>query len=332
MRVVAIEEHVGSPELMSRIPSGRIESRGWGSLDALPPIYREFARRLAEGGDARIAEMDRDGVDMQVLSVTGPGADLLDPDEAPSFARDYNNFVAETVKRHPARFAAFAHLPMSAPEAAADEFERTVVEHGFCGAMVNGTTAGAFLDDRRFDPILSRAVKLDLPIYLHPAPPEEPVRQAYYGRLPGPAGPLLATAGWGWHAETALHVLRLALSGTFDRHAGLKIVIGHMGEGLPAMLERADGVMSKAMRGAMDRSVSETILDHVMVTTSGFVAGAAFDALLATFGPRRIMFGIDYPYSPGGPQVEFLKAMPLPEDAVCGIAHANAEALLKLSG
>ncbi len=106
--------------------------------------------------------------------------------------------------------------------------------------LVNGATDGRFLDDPAFEPVLARAEALDLPIYLHPGIPVEAVRKAYYDGLPGNFSFTMALSAWGWHADTAIHTLRLVLSGALDRHPGLKIVIGHMGEALPFMLDRID--------------------------------------------------------------------------------------------
>ena len=139
---------------------------------------------------------------------------------------------------------------MLAPEAAADELERTVKDLGFHGALVNGATDGRFLDDPAFEPILASAAALDLPIYLHPGIPTQAVRSAYYDNLPGNFSFTMALSAWGWHADTAIHTLRLALSGALDRHPGLKIVIGHMGEALPFMLDRIDETTSRRGEGA----------------------------------------------------------------------------------
>jgi predicted TIM-barrel fold metal-dependent hydrolase len=122
--------------------------------------------------------MDASGITVQVLSVSGPGADLLPQAEAIPLARDLNDALAGAVAEHPDRYAGFAHLPMTAPEAAADELERTVTQLGLSGALINGVTDGRFLDDPGFAPILARAEALDVPIYIHPGIPPEPVRKA----------------------------------------------------------------------------------------------------------------------------------------------------------
>ena len=125
--------------------------------------------------------------------------------------------------------------------------------------MVHGTTEGRFLDHASFDQILSAAEELDVPIYIHPHIPPEPVRQAYFSDLPTGAGRVLETAGWGWHSETAIHVLRMVVAGTLDRHRRLKLIIGHMGEMLPMMLDRADYVFSLDV-DHLERPISRTVL------------------------------------------------------------------------
>jgi predicted TIM-barrel fold metal-dependent hydrolase len=219
---------------------------------------------------------------------------------------------------------------MSAPDAAADELERCVTRHGLVGGMVHGTTGGLFLDDSCFAPLLSRFEALDVPLYLHPAAPPRPVFEAYYDRLPGDAGMLMSIAGWGWHSETAIHVLRLVLSGALDRHPRLKLIIGHMGEGLPAMFARCYQVFADESRDRLTRTVSRTITDQVWVTTSGFFTLAPLLPLLMTFGADRVMFSVDYPFSPNQRGRDFLDALPVsPADRI-KIAHANADALLRL--
>jgi hypothetical protein len=203
----------------------------------------------------------------------------MPPDQGLDLARAYN----DRLKQLSDRFAGFAHLPMTAPEAAADELQRAVENLGFCGALINGTTGGRFLDDPSFEPILARAAQLDVPLYLHPNLPPQVIRKAYYDGLPDVVSAILATGGWGWHAETAVHILRLVLSGALDRHPNLKLIIGHMGEGLPAMLARFN-VFNAAMSAYLKRTVSETILDQVWITTSGFFTLPPFMAALLTFG------------------------------------------------
>jgi uncharacterized protein len=191
MRVVALEEHFSIPSLVQRIDPDVIARHG------IPPGFPNPAQQqLADLGVQRLADMDANGITVQVLSASGTGAYLLDGAEGVAFARDVNDVLGKAVTTHPDRFAGFAHLPMRTPEAAADELERTVRSLGFCGALINGLTEGRFLDDPRFDVILARAEQLDVPIYLHPNLPPQSVRDAYYSAFPvlpafvlkGPAG------------------------------------------------------------------------------------------------------------------------------------------------
>jgi uncharacterized protein len=224
----------------------------------------------------------------------------------------------------------FAHLPLLAPEAAAVELERAVRQLGFHGVLVNGATDGRFLDDPMFEPVLAQAEALDVPIYLHPGIPTEAVRNAYYDGLPGNFSFTLALSAWGWHADTAIHVLRLALSGALDRHPGLKIVIGHMGEALPFMLDRIDETTAATAKTHLRRSVRQTILDQVWITTAGFFTMVPFMSALMSFGVDRIMFSVDYPFASNIRARAFLDALPVSPADREKIAYGNADRLLKL--
>jgi predicted TIM-barrel fold metal-dependent hydrolase len=295
-----------------------------------PGFGAQLEKPLADLGDLRLREMDEAGITVQVLSASHAGADLLDGAEGVAFARDINDLLAKAIANHPDRFGGFAQLPMRSPQAAADELERTVRDLDFCGALINGVTEGRFLDDPRFDPILARAERLDAPIYVHPNLPPQSVREAYYSGLPGLSGFRLATAAWGWHSEVAIHVLRLVLSGTLDRHPKLRLIIGHMGEGLAAMMVRSDRTLADYV-GHLTRSVAQTILDQVSVTTSGLFTQPPLDVALAVFGIDRVMFSIDYPYSSNRTGRNFLDTLKLPAADLEKFAHGNADRLLKLS-
>lgn len=329
MRIVALEEHYTVPQIVAGISPEAITQRGFPGADF---VWAQTTKRseLADLGAARIADMDASGITVQVLSVAGPGADLVPGQQGIDLARAYNDALAAACARHPDRYRGFAHLPMPAPEAAADELERTVKDLGFHGVLVNGATGGRFLDDPAFEPILARAEALDVPIYLHPGIPTQAVRNAYFDGLPGNFSFTMALSAWGWHADTAIHTLRLVLSGALDRHPGLKIVIGHMGEALPFMLDRIDETTALQAKTLLRRSVRQTITDQVWLTTSGFFTMVPFMAALMTFGVDRIMFSVDYPFASNARARAFLDALPVsPADRV-KIAHGNADQLLRL--
>jgi predicted TIM-barrel fold metal-dependent hydrolase len=273
--------------------------------------------------------MDEAGITVQVLSNTGPGPDLVSGDEGIAIAREMNDHLANAIARHPKRFAGFAVLPMQSPDACAAELVRSVKELGFVGALINGTTDGRFLDHKSYDGLLAAAVDLDVPVYIHPHLAPEPVRQAYYSDLQPGASRVLEAAGWGWHSETAIHLLRLVLAGTLDRHPRLKLIIGHMGEMLPMMLARIDEVFALDIKH-LERPISRAIADQVWLTTSGIFTEPPFLAALLTFGIDRIMFSVDYPYAPNAKGRAFLDRLSLSPADMAKLTHANADALLKL--
>ena len=287
--------------------------------------------KLKELGSSRLADMDAAGISVQVLSWSGPGADLLAGQEGVDFSREVNDALARAVTKHPDRYAGFAHLPLQSPGDAAGELERAVRELGLRGALVNGLTEDRFLDHPSFEVLLARAEALDVPIYIHPNIPPEAVRQAYYVGLPKPTVNFaLSIAGFGWHAEMAIHVLRLVLAGTLDKHPKLKIIIGHMGETLPMMLARCDEIFRHETEDYLQRSVAQTLTEQVWVTTSGVFTVPPLQALLATFGVDRVLFSIDYPYSPNEKGRAFLDRLPLAPADQAKIAHGNADRLLGL--
>ena len=328
MRTVALEEHFTVPSLVRRIRPEAISRRGFGKRTPVPGRVNPL-ELLPEIGSTRLGAMDAAGISVQVLSTSGPGADLVDGAEGIAIAREMNDALAEAIARHPDRFHGFAHLPMREPEAAAEELVRSVKSLKFVGALINGLTEDRFLDDRRFEPVLAAAEELDVPIYLHPHLAPQAVRELYYSNLPGNAGYVLEAAGWGWHAETAVHVLRLVLAGTLDHHPRLKLIIGHMGEGLPAMLARCDQV-SEAYVQHLARPISRAILDQVSITTSGMFTTPPFLAALLTFGIDRILFSVDYPYAANDSGRAFLQSLALAPADLAKLAHGNADRLLKL--
>ncbi len=328
MRTVTIEEHFSVPALVRRIDPETISRRGFGprKLPASGPNPFEL---LPEIGERRLQAMDEAGITVQVLSNSGPGPDLLPGSDGIALAREMNDHLAAAVARHPDRFAGFAALPMQSPDAAAAELGRAVKDLHFVGALVNGTTEGRFLDHPSYDGVLATAVELDVPIYIHPHLPPHAVRQAYFSDLPQGAGRVLETAGWGWHSETAVHLLRMVVAGTLDRHPRLKLIIGHMGEMLPMMMARADHVFAHDI-DHLKRPVSRAILDQVWITTSGIFDEPPLLAALLTFGIDRILFSIDYPYSANALGRTFLDHLSLAPADMAKFTHGNADRLLKL--
>jgi len=320
IRTITLEEHFATPAFLKG-PGARSKER---------PGAAQLLDQLCDLGERRIADMDAAGIDVQVLSLTAPGVDQLDATEAVKLARDTNDILADAVRRHPSRFAGFAALPTASPETAADELDRMVREHSFKGAVINGHIRGRYLDDEFFWPILERAEALQVPLYLHPTPPPQPVIEASYaGKYSAEVTERLSTAAWGWHIETALHTLRLILGGAFDRYPRLQLVIGHLGEALPFMLPRIDRSLPMAMT-KLHRPIGAYLRENLHYTISGFNFMSTFLDLLLEVGANRIMFSADYPYGSMSQACTFLDQLPVSPADKERIAHSNAELLLRL--
>ena len=272
--------------------------------------------------------MDEAGIDMQILSLTSPGVEQLEEKEAIKVARESNDFLVDAVKKNPTRFAAFATIPTISPEKAAEELERMVYDHDFKGAVINGHVQGRYLDDKFFWPIFEKAETLGVPIYLHPTQPPKAVVDTYYKGFTPNVSYMFANAGWGWHIETALHVLRLILGGVFDKYPKLQIVIGHLGESLPFMLNRVDNMPPEMTK--LKHPVSYYLRENIHYTFSGFNFTPTFIDLMLQVGVDRIMFSADYPYASMQEAREFLEKLPISPADREKIAHGNAERLFKL--
>jgi hypothetical protein len=315
MRVVAIEEHHIIPEMSSYM-----------DLSWFPP---EVQDRLHATAGERLAGMDAAGIDMQVLSVVLPTPWMLPAETAVPLAAKANGELQAMVTANPDRFAAFAALPVTVPDAAAAELERTVGELGFVGAMISGTIGGRFLDDPLFSPILETAARLGVPLYLHPGPPPKPVADIYYSGFADPVSQALATAGYGWHYETSLHAVRMILGGVFDRLPGLKVILGHLGEGIPFHLARIDDTLPPSATGIAG-PVSRYFREHFWITTSGYFYDGPFRLTQETFGNERLIFSVDYPFADNQRARDWFDRLDLAPDIREKISHRTVDELLRL--
>ena len=331
MRTIALEEHYATPAFMEG-PGLALKAQAEAARDhpRVAAGYGKLIEQLCDLGRGRITAMDAAGIDVQVLSLTSPGVEQLDAAEAATLAREANDSLAEAVGRHLGRLAGFAALPTPAPQAAADELERTVREHGFKGTMINGHSRGRYLDDVFFWPILECAQELRVPLSPHPTPPPQAVIEtSYIGNYAPAVAVGLSTAAWGWHIDTAIHVLRLILCGAFDRYPGLQLVIGHLGEGLPFMLPRIELALPAEVT-KLERPVSSYLRENLHYTFGGFNWTPAFLDLLLQVGAERIMFSTDHPYASMTEARAFLDHLPVSSADKERIAHGNAERLLRL--
>ena len=251
--------------------------------------------KLLDMGEGRLAVMDEAGIDVSVISLTAPGVEQFEPVLGARLARNANDALAEGVARHADRFQGFAALAVKDVDGAVKELERAVKDLGLRGWKTHSNYGDSYLDEKQYWPILAKAEELDVPIYLHPTTPKIPEFWTYGVALAGPP--------FGFGLETSLAAMRLVLSGAFDTFPRLKLVLGHLGEGLPFHMQRMDWAFerphAKADKGAvvpLNRKPSEYFQSNLMVTTSGNYLPAAFRCTREVLGMEKIMLGTDYPY------------------------------------
>jgi predicted TIM-barrel fold metal-dependent hydrolase len=329
MRTIALEEHCLTPELRELLGP---QIHPYYAVHKWPP---PLEARLMDLGEGRIAEMDTQGIDVQVLSMVQPGLEHSTPDRAVPVARAFNDRIAEAIAAYPDRFAGFAALATSDPVAAADELARAVRELGFKGALINGRSLDRFLDDEFFWPMFESAEALGVPIYLHPMPPPKAVYDVYYSGFGDAVGFMLAAPAWGWHIETGLHALRLILAGVFDRFPNLQVIIGHMGEVIPFMLARIDETIGGRLaldpaRPKIELSVREYFERNFHITTSGLFTDPPLRCAIDTLGIDKVLFAVDHPFSDGAAARRWIDAAAISEQERAKITHQNAERLLGL--
>ena len=319
MRKIGLEEHFVTPELAAY-------GAGTAAI-AQPGAWRDASRRLLDVTQERLPQMDAAGLDVQVLSLNSPGVQAeTDTGTAVAQAAAVNDVLAATIAEHPTRFAGFAALPLQDGEAAAKELERAVTQLGLRGALVNAHTQGKYLDDPSLRVLWERAEGLDVPLYLHPANGYDSAH--VLSDHPELIGPM-----WSWGTDTATHALRLVFGGVFDDFPDAKLLLGHMGEGLPYALWRLDSRWDfHAHRGIeLARGVPSAYLRHnLYVTTSGVCSPAPLLCALLALGADHILFGTDYPFEDIATATAFLDGAPLSESDRERISFRNAEAMLRL--
>ena len=301
-QIIAIEEHYLDKDVDAKVQ----KVAGGGEVTR---------KRLLDLGDLRVKDMDEAGIDVQVLSHCPPGAQAFDPNEAKERSAGVNDRLHDFILTNPARFRGFATLPTRTPELAANELERCHRELGFHGAIVHGLTEGEFIDMPRFWPIFERAEFLDIPIYIHPGRPHPAVIDAYYKDYVKQYRSILS-AGWGFTVETATAGLRMVLSGIFDKYPNLKIILGHMGEGLPFLTWRINHSFGEIIPNQGKKAgFSEIFKKHFHITTSGNFSDAALLCTIMEMGADRIIFSVDWPYVDNKPGSEWIETIAVsPED------------------
>lgn len=323
-KIIAIEEHFTTPLYRQHVSAGAF--RKFFLTSRSEQLGHSITEQIGDLERDRLRYMDEVGIDMQVLSFGQPGAQGFPADIAIPMARDANDRLYEVMLKHPTRFNGFAALPTADPDASVKEFERCVKELGFRGAMIHGHTQGAFLDEKKFWGIFATAESLGVPIYLHPAMPHPDAIKAYFG----PYEELQGSA-WGFAIDTSCHFLRIMFAGVFDAYPKLKIILGHLGEGLPFAMHRLHDHTYRSMeRRGLKKTALDYIKHNLVVTTSGNWYEPAFVCTLMALGIDSILFAVDWPYEPNRTGRDFLMNLSISDEDREKIACTNIERVLGL--
>lgn len=334
MRLITVEEHFTAQEIIDE--NNKFSAKTQTHQD---PEMAEFYKSMVFVGNAlmdadegRLAFMNKNKIDMQVLSYTSPVSDNVTASEAVRICRRANDILAEKVKAHPERFAAFATLPMADPVEAAKELERCVKEYNFCGALLAGQFQGHFYEEKSFFQIFAEAAKLDVPVSFHPAPINQ-IIQDYYYRSPEFSSFItgqFSSAGFGWHLDVGIHEVRLILSGIFDKLPNLKLIAGHWGETIISYLDRLDYIMPPKSTG-LSKKISDYYKENIYITPSGILSPLQFEYAVKLVGAEHILWAVDYPYVIEGNFYDFLVTadfLTLEQKEL--ISHKNAEKILHI--
>lgn len=336
---IATEEAYAPADMLERyrrlIRDGSADDPGFASLmgyflfnDSRPT--RDVVERLEDLGERRLADMDASGIDRQIVSLTAPGLQVFDRDTAVGLASEYNDGLAEAVARRPDRLTGLAAVAPQDARAAARELERAVSRHGLRGAIVNSHTHGEYLDDPKFWPLFEAAEALDVPVYIHPQTPPKSM-----------IGPLLEAgldgAIYGFAVETGMHLLRIIVAGVFDRYPRLKVVIGHLGEGIPYWLFRVDFFHRRILAThryenfqPLELTPSEYMRRNVYVTTSGMAWEPPILYARSVLGNDRVLYAMDYPYQFVPEEVRVTDELPISVEEKRELYQTNAERVFGL--
>lgn len=322
--------------------------------------YNKYNKLLDVTG-LRLKEMKENNIIYQILSFTSAGIqNLYFYEDQVKKAKQYNNYMYKQIKNNPTKFKAFATLPMQDPVQATLELERCVKKLGFLGALINGNdvkynkdgtkNVALFYDTPDYDILWAKFVELDVPIYIHPrvyytptTTSPDPLMTDLYNQFPQFPG-----SAWGFSINLAQHVLRLVLSGVFDRFPNLKLILGHLGEALPWWAERFDHRLcvyknellqiSKAKFKELGLPIfnipkltlTQYLKKNIYVTTSGWFSNDALEYVIKIMGIDRVMFSIDYPYENQYLASDWIDNLPLSHEHKEKIAYKTAAKLLKL--
>ena len=320
---IALEEHFAINETLE-------DSNGF-----LPNhVWPELKSRLLDIHDKRLHEMDRNGIEISILSLNAPAVQAIhDKDRAAKIARIANEYLAEQILTSPDRFRGFAALPMQDPELAVIELKYAVEKLGFIGALVNGFSqidqpdTAVYYDRTEYNIFWQEIAKLDVPFYLHPRNPIPSMAEIYRENdwLMGPT--------WAFGQETAVHALRLMGNGIFDRFPNIQIILGHLGEGIPYSLWRIDNRNAWTQTphsNLAKRPVAYYFQNNFYLTTAGNFHTPTLMQAITEIGIERVLFSTDWPFENMDHASYWFDKADIDEKSRKKIGSENSQRLFKL--
>jgi uncharacterized protein len=335
-KIITIEEHFVLKNISQKVVAFNTKQNVGTQPDSLVQkelmaIVMPTLDDIADVGERRIQFMDESGIDMQVLSY-GPGSpqNITDKTLALELCQEANNELANLIKMHPTRFSGFALLRVANPNAAAEELERAVRQLGLKGTMLSGTFNGRFFDEPEFFAIFSKAHELNVPLYIHPSIIEKNVAEYYYQSesWSAVAGAMFASAGYGWHLDSGIAMVRLIASGILDKLPNLKLISGHWGELAAFFLNRLDDKLGITLK--LNRKISDYYKSNIFITPSGMFSENQLKFAIAEVGADNIIYSGDYPFLFDKNTKGFLEKADISKEDKEKIAYKNAEKLLGL--
>ncbi|MEI9851457.1 MAG: amidohydrolase family protein [Sphingomonas sp.] len=284
--------------------------------------------RLIDWEERRIADMDLNGVDMHLLSLTAPGVQMFDARQGHRAGAHRQRPDGRDRPPPPDRFAGLGTFAPQDPARAAREIERCATELKLNGLVINSHTNDLYYDDPFFFPVFEAIEASGLALYIHPRALSKQIDKAFrdYG---------LDTAIWAMASRPAPMRCAWSSRACSNRFPRLKIVLGHMGEGIPFWLWRLDymhqnAAMAWGRRAARAAKILRIFPRNFAITTSGVESHAALGYSVDVLGPENVMWAIDYPYQPTTPAVQFMRTAPLAEDVKAMVAGGNAARIFRI--
>lgn len=332
MKIITIEEHIGNKKIneaaekycdpaISRKQLSEELAAMYPSFSNVPGIYDM---------DERLKFMENNGVSMQILSYSNTIPRNIPADREVYYNALANDELKKIVDADSEHFAAFATLPMQDGDSAAKELERCVNQLGFKGALLDARPNGYNFDDERYLPLFEMAAELNVPISLHPSFVDKQIGDYYYkGSWNTVTELMIGSAGFGWHLDAGISLLRLVLAGIFDRYPTLKLILGHWGEVVVYYLDRMQ--MLSPEKTGLKKHIADYFRENVWYTPSGMLSQSDMEYCIKMFGTDHIIWSLDYPYVPlKGTDKWLMENSALSDEDKKKIAHLNAEKLLKL--